>query len=130
LLRVFIGHIFSKKQDDDEVSAKGAKAAKSGGGGGGGKTAHESRRIAVDRGVTFDATVYPGHGVMLNQTNVGNNNNKFYVIQLLDAGTGRYAVWTRWGRVGENGQNALKQVCFCVALLCCCDEFKIKGFVS
>ncbi|KAF3296792.1 hypothetical protein TWF132_009302 [Orbilia oligospora] len=42
----------------------------------------------------------------LNQTNIGNNNNKFYVLQLLNKGNS-YAVWTRWGRVGESGQNKL-----------------------
>jgi poly [ADP-ribose] polymerase len=101
-----------EEHDDDdeeakEVSAKAPKAAKSGGGG---KTAHETRRIAVDRGVTLaNASVYPGYGVMLNQTNLtgGNNNNKFYVIQLLESG-GSYAVWNRWGRVGEHGASALK----------------------
>lgn len=38
---------------------------------------------------------------MLNQTNIGHNNNKYYVIQLLKAtGFGTvYSVWTRWGRV-------------------------------
>ena len=45
---------------------------------------------------------------MLNQTNIGQNNNKFYVIQLLETGSSRYSVWTRWGRVGESGQNAMK----------------------
>ncbi len=39
---------------------------------------------------------------MLNQTNIAQNNNKFYVLQLLESG-GRYYVWTRWGRVGERG---------------------------
>ena len=87
--------------DDEDVSAPAPKAGK--------KTAHETRRIQVDRGVTLaGASVFPGHGVMLNQTNIANNNNKFYVIQLLDC-NGTYAVWTRWGRVGEPGQNALKQ---------------------
>merc|ERR1719158_1663374 len=41
---------------------------------------------------------------MLNQSNVGANNNKFYVIQLLTRGTGFY-VWKRWGRVGAQGQS-------------------------
>jgi len=46
---------------------------------------------------------------MLNQTNIANNNNKFYVIQLLEQdGGGSYSVWNRWGRVGEIGQNMLK----------------------
>ncbi|KAG8766898.1 hypothetical protein FRC15_006018, partial [Serendipita sp. 397] len=46
---------------------------------------------------------------MLNQTNIGANNNKFYVIQVLHrAGTDQCFLFTRWGRVGENGQNAQK----------------------
>ena len=44
---------------------------------------------------------------MLNQTNIGQNNNKYYVIQLIQRGN-RYSLWTRWGRVGEDGQNAMK----------------------
>ena len=44
---------------------------------------------------------------MLNQTNIGQNNNKFYVIQMLQQG-GWYRVWNRWGRVGEPGQNVMK----------------------
>lgn len=43
--------------------------------------------------------------VMLNQTDIKNNNNKFYVIQLLEHG-GKYTTYTRWGRVGERGQDA------------------------
>lgn len=38
---------------------------------------------------------------MLNQTNIQNNNNKFYLIQLLENKLGGdYCVWLRWGRVG------------------------------
>lgn len=44
---------------------------------------------------------------MLNQTNIGQNNNKFYVIQLLET-MGRHYLWTRWGRVGETGQSSNK----------------------
>ncbi|XP_020398096.1 poly [ADP-ribose] polymerase 2 isoform X3 [Zea mays] len=44
----------------------------------------------------------------LNQTNVGDNNNKFYIIQVLesDAG-GSFMVYNRWGRVGVRGQDKL-----------------------
>ena len=44
---------------------------------------------------------------MLNHTNIQNNNNKFYIIQLLeaDSGPGRFGVWMRWGRVGKVGQS-------------------------
>ena len=42
-------------------------------------------------------TVFGDFNAMLNQTNIGANNNKFYVIQLLEKG-GKHYVWTRWGR--------------------------------
>ncbi|XP_015693725.1 poly [ADP-ribose] polymerase 2-A isoform X2 [Oryza brachyantha] len=44
----------------------------------------------------------------MNQTNVGDNNNKFYIIQALesDAG-GSFMVYNRWGRVGARGQDKL-----------------------
>jgi poly [ADP-ribose] polymerase 2/3/4 len=52
-----------------------------------------------------DGTVYD---VTLNQTNAGQNNNKFYRIQLLESVNKKnYRTWTRWGRVGEGGQNAM-----------------------
>lgn len=51
-----------------------------------------------DDGMIFDAT--------LNQTNSGNNNNKFYRLQLLED-DGEYYTWTRWGRVGNNGQSKM-----------------------
>lgn len=35
---------------------------------------------------------------MLNQTNIGQNNNKFYVIQVIKEGKSFYS-WNRWGRV-------------------------------
>ena len=51
-----------------------------------------------DNGIIYDAA--------LNQTNSANNNNKFYIIQLLQLGN-LFLTWTRWGRVGENGQQAV-----------------------
>ena len=36
---------------------------------------------------------------MLNQTNIGQNNNKYYIIQMLLGAFQVYYVWTRWGRV-------------------------------
>ncbi|KAI5074524.1 hypothetical protein GOP47_0010485 [Adiantum capillus-veneris] len=54
-------------------------------------------------------TVEGIYDAMLNQTNVGDNNNKFYVIQVLesDDGLGQYYVYNRWGRVGAKGQDKL-----------------------
>ena len=39
---------------------------------------------------------------MLNQTNIGANNNKFYKIQLVETSAGVH-LFTKWGRVGEAG---------------------------
>lgn len=46
----------------------------------------------------------------LNQADLKDNANKFYIIQLLahDTKSSMYYVWNRWGRVGYSGQNALK----------------------
>ncbi len=66
---------------------------------------------------------------MLNQTNIGNNNNKFYIIQLLESDDkSKFYFWNRfgcsrnslklffykancgccrWGRVGATGQSKL-----------------------
>ncbi|MFT7801498.1 poly ADP-ribose polymerase 3 [Arapaima gigas] len=52
------------------------------------------------------AEVHEDFDCMLNQTNVGQNNNKFYVIQVLRTGSGQFYCWTRWGRVGETGMSA------------------------
>ncbi|CAK7203836.1 hypothetical protein SEUCBS139899_006585 [Sporothrix eucalyptigena] len=52
-----------------------------------------------DDGMVWDAS--------LNQTNSGQNNNKFYRIQVLKTNAGKYSTWTRWGRVGERGQSAM-----------------------
>ncbi|MCJ1379278.1 hypothetical protein MMC17_002379 [Xylographa soralifera] len=59
-----------------------------------------THHVYIDKsGTIFDAS--------LNQTNAGNNANKFYRVQLLASGNGSYSTWTRWGRVGERGQSAL-----------------------
>ncbi|XP_062386566.1 poly [ADP-ribose] polymerase 2 [Sardina pilchardus] len=48
------------------------------------------------------------YDVMLNQTNLQFNNNKYYLIQLLqDDNAKAYSVWMRWGRVGKVGQSSL-----------------------
>ncbi|NWZ01746.1 PARP3 polymerase, partial [Loxia curvirostra] len=52
------------------------------------------------------ARVYEDYDCTLNQTNISANNNKFYIIQLLEH-DGAYSVWSRWGRVGEAGQSKL-----------------------
>ena len=54
-------------------------------------------------------TVYDA---LLNQTDIGANKNKYYIIQMLetDASPPTWYAWNRWGRVGEERgmQNALR----------------------
>lgn len=47
---------------------------------------------------THSTQVHEDYDCTLNQTNIGNNNNKFYIIQLLEEGS-RFFCWNRWGRV-------------------------------
>ena len=63
------------------------------------KKAKKNRQREVDKFCSlYMASVFEDYDCMLNQTNIGQNNNKFYVIQLLQTG-GNYYVWNRWGRV-------------------------------
>eukprot|EP00667_Euglena_gracilis_P003046 EG_transcript_3054 len=69
--------------------------------------------VDVHSGMADKAHIYEEgddvYQVMLNQTNIGQNNNKFYVIQLLEADAGgKWWVWTRWARVGQVGQSKLE----------------------
>ena len=50
-------------------------------------------------GMIYDAT--------LNQTNAGDNNNKFYRLQVLVSGSGDFRTSMRWGRVGELGHGTI-----------------------
>lgn len=67
---------------------------------------------AVDSKFPYASTchVYEQNGTVytctMNQTDIKNNNNKFYIIQILetDASPAEYYIWNRWGRVGYDGQ--------------------------
>ncbi|KAI0511815.1 hypothetical protein KFK09_012447 [Dendrobium nobile] len=60
----------------------------------------KSYHVLQNGGDFYDAT--------LNQTNVGDNNNKFYIIQALESDDGfKFMVYCRWGRVGVKGQDKL-----------------------
>ncbi|XP_077458139.1 protein mono-ADP-ribosyltransferase PARP3 [Stigmatopora argus] len=60
----------------------------------------------VDEFCSLSGEVHDDYDCMLNQTNIGLNNNKFYVIQVIKAANKFYS-WNRWGRVGEMGQSKL-----------------------
>ena len=40
----------------------------------------------------------------LNNTSIGDNSNKFYIIQIIATIEGEYICYSRWGRVGQAGQ--------------------------
>jgi len=63
----------------------------------------DSTHIYDDGKCVYDA--------LLNQTDIGANKNKYYIIQLLetDASPPQYYAWNRWGRVGE--ERALQNAC-------------------
>ncbi|OMO81978.1 hypothetical protein COLO4_23334 [Corchorus olitorius] len=72
-------------------------------------TATKKGAAVLDQGIPDEIKAhYHGDDIydaMLNQTNVGHNNNKFYVIQLLESDDCKtYMVFNRWGRVGVKGQ--------------------------
>jgi len=87
---------------------------------GGGKTMNVTKNrdlkipldevLILQRGRNFtvhigdDSTIYD---VTLNQSDSGANANKFYRMQLLKDPYGIWWTWTRWGRVGEDGQSKM-----------------------
>jgi len=70
------------------------------------KSAKIDHTFAVELGVPDSTRVYGEYGCMLNQTNIGHNNNKFYVIQIVENGK-KFHLFTKWGRVGEDGQTKI-----------------------
>ena len=51
------------------------------------------------------------YNAMLNQTNVGQNNNKYYLLQVLEHNfKSDYVVWFRWGRVGKIAGTTLQNL--------------------
>jgi len=54
-----------------------------------------------------DYMVVDDWSVLLNQTNLVANNNKYFRIQVLKNADENYFCWTHWGRVGLSGQSKL-----------------------
>lgn len=106
------------KVDDDKKNAKDKEEK---------KEELVERKTAISNGVMVDHLVPdPGscevvinNGTVLNCNLVfadcNHNNNKFYIIQGLKSGN-FYYLWTRWGRVGVDGQ---------VAKVACMNEDKL-----
>ncbi|XP_048756021.2 protein mono-ADP-ribosyltransferase PARP3-like [Ostrea edulis] len=71
----------------------------------------EDKKRKVDSFVPAAKTyeVFEDYDCLLNQTDIGHNNNKYYIIQILKKiGALSFYTWNRWGRVGEPGANAMK----------------------
>ncbi|XP_035518126.1 protein mono-ADP-ribosyltransferase PARP3 [Morone saxatilis] len=66
------------------------------------------RKVDEQCELSDSGEIYEDYDCMLNQTNIGHNNNKFYVIQVIASGNDYYT-WNRWGRVGETGQCKLNE---------------------
>ncbi|CAD8171360.1 unnamed protein product [Paramecium pentaurelia] len=89
-------------------------------------------RVAVDECFLYKADYHVYeinnqiYDSLLNQTNIasGNNNNKFYIAQILESDKQpfKYYFFTRWGRVGQKGQHAAKEL----SLQSCIDEYEQK----
>ncbi|CAD8094014.1 unnamed protein product [Paramecium sonneborni] len=89
-------------------------------------------RVAVDECFIYKADyhVYEKdnkiYDSLLNQSNIayGNNNNKFYIAQILESDKQpyKYYFFTRWGRVGQKGQHAAKEY----SLQSCLSEYEQK----
>ena len=60
----------------------------------------------AQRALGKGARVVGDYACVLNQTNLGANNNKFYILQAVQDAGGAYYVFTRWGRVGLDGKYA------------------------
>lgn len=95
------GRLGSREEDSFHSTAEALKAAPA-----------EKRIICVDPKCPLSynpgTQVHEDYDCTLNQTNIGNNNNKFYVIQLLEDGS-HFFCWNRWGRVGEVGQSKMNR---------------------
>ena len=90
----------TKKEPKKEEKETKKEETKSSGGGSGGRSLRPDSMISG----RDNYSVYQDFAVKLNQTNINANNNKYYILQMLTKGSTFY-VWTRWGRVGEPGQN-------------------------
>jgi len=59
-------------------------------------------------GIFKDVATGEPYACVLNQTNIDQNNNKFFIIQVLKKfDSEHYYTWNRWGRVGYDGQSKL-----------------------
>ena len=92
-----------KKSIQENMKKSGAQASKS---------KSSSSKVDPLCPMASKCTIYKEGDIawecMLNQTNIQNNNNKYFLLQVLVGPSGAYYTWFRWGRVGYDGQKDLK----------------------
>ena len=60
----------------------------------------------IDEKCSIVGSVLESYSVVLNQTDIENNKNKFYIMQIIETKTPSYELYIRYGRVGENGKSS------------------------
>ena len=66
--------------------------------------------VVLDKDHAFNGSSF---SATLNKSDLQHNNNKFYILQLLESDTGAGMVFfTRWGRVGTTGQQSVVPTSF------------------
>uniref|UniRef100_A0A183HF53 NAD(+) ADP-ribosyltransferase n=1 Tax=Onchocerca flexuosa TaxID=387005 RepID=A0A183HF53_9BILA len=81
----------------------------------------DTAHVYTESGDVYDA--------LLNQTSAQHNNNKYFIMQLLESdGSKQYWVWFHWGRVGYKGQTSLNscETDLMLAKKLFCDKFLDK----
>ncbi|CAD5230121.1 unnamed protein product [Bursaphelenchus okinawaensis] len=104
--------VVEDNKENDEYVAKKAKFE---------KVVAKKSKIVLPKVIKVDSecpslgfVVYQENGLiysaLLNQTNIAQNNNKFYLLQVLESEKSpkQYNLWYRWGRVGYKGQTKLE----------------------
>ncbi|XP_048755793.1 protein mono-ADP-ribosyltransferase PARP3-like isoform X2 [Ostrea edulis] len=74
------------------------------------KSGNKKRKVDSFVPLSSSYEVFEDYDCMLNQTNIGHNNNKYYVIQVLKKGASFYA-WNRWGRVAASKSSGPTEKC-------------------
>ena len=69
-----------------------------------------SYHVVLDKDHSFNGSSF---SATLNKSDLQHNNNKFYIIQLLESDSGAgFVFFTRWGRVGATGQQSVQPTSF------------------
>jgi predicted DNA-binding WGR domain protein len=58
----------------------------------------------IDEKCEIVGSILESYSCVLNQTDIENNKNKFYIMQIIETKAPSYELYTRYGRVGEVGK--------------------------